>query len=200
MSILRTVFSVIFAGAVTFALFFLMHFLIEMNTTKPDDKPAPKIADFNMPEVKVEARQQVRKPDEPPEVEEPPPELPEQVLDTPDIDMSVNMNQPIAKSGIKIGGPGGIASDGEYLPIVKVQPTYPRRAAQRGLEGYCTVGYTVTTTGATRDPYEVDCPQKVFLRASLKAALKFKYKPRVIDGEPKEVPNVQNRFTFKMGG
>lgn len=200
MSYIRAIFSVFFAAAITFALFSLMTFLIEMNSTKPDDKPAPKIPDFTMPDVKVEARQQARKPEEPPEVDEPPPEVPDQVIDTPDIDMAVNMSQPVAKSGITIGGPGSIATDGEYLPIVKVAATYPRRAAQRGLEGYCTVGYTVTTTGATRDPYEVDCPQKVFLRSSLKAAMKFKYKPRVIDGVAIEVPNVKNKFTFTMGG
>jgi len=30
----------------------------------------------------------------------------------------------------------------------------------------------------------------------LQAATKFKYKPRVVDGQPIEVPGVQNKITF----
>ena len=34
--------------------------------------------------------------------------------------------------------------------------------------------------------------------ASVKAALKFKYKPRVVDGEAIEVAGVQNKFTYTL--
>ena len=37
-------------------------------------------------------------------------------------------------------------------------------------------------------------------QAALDAALKFKYKPRVVNGEPMEVAGVQNRITFKIDG
>ena len=33
---------------------------------------------------------------------------------------------------------------------------------------------------------------------SLKAALEFKYKPRVMDGQAIEVPGVQNKFTYEL--
>ena len=99
---------------------------------------------------------------------------------------------------LNVGG-GGFSSDGEYLPIVKVAAVYPRRAQTRGITGYCIVEYTVTTTGATRDPVPVDCePSGVFERASVKAAEKFKYKPRVIDGAAVEVAGVQNRFIYEL--
>jgi len=104
------------------------------------------------------------------------------------------------KQQVKISsGLGLSASDGEYLPIVKVAAVYPRRAQTRGITGYCIVEYTVTTSGATRDPVAVDCqPAGVFDRASVKAALKFKYKPRVIDGEAVEVAGVRNRFIYEL--
>ena len=55
----------------------------------------------------------------------------------------------------------------------------------------------MTTSGAIRDPRAVDCqPEGVFESASVKAAEKFKYKPRVIDGQAVEVPGVQNKFTY----
>jgi protein TonB len=45
----------------------------------------------------------------------------------------------------------------------------------------------------------VDCqPSGVFERASVKAAEKFKYKPRVVDGEAIEVAGVQNKFTYEL--
>ena len=81
---------------------------------------------------------------------------------------------------------------------MKVAAKYPSRALSRGIEGYCTVEYTVTKTGETRDITVVDCPESVFASSSVKAAEKFKYKPRVVDGEPIEVPRVQNRFIFEM--
>jgi len=99
---------------------------------------------------------------------------------------------------VDIGDITGFTGDGEYLPIVKVAAKYPSRALSRGTEGYCVVAYTVTTTGETSDIVEADCPQKVFLKASIKAASKFKYKPKVIDGQPIAVPGVRNRFIFEL--
>jgi protein TonB len=61
------------------------------------------------------------------------------------------------------------------------------------------VEYTVTKNGSIRDPQAVDCqPAGIFERASVKAAEKFKYKPRVVDGEPIEVAGVQNKFTYTL--
>ena len=70
----------------------------------------------------------------------------------------------------------------------------------KGLEGECVVIYTVTTNGSTRDVKVVEnmCDDSVFWRASVEAAKKFKYKPRVIDGEAIEVHNVTNRFIYEL--
>lgn len=99
---------------------------------------------------------------------------------------------------------GGLAlesGDGEYLPIVKVAPVYPRRALQRGIEGYVIVEFTVTKQGSVRDPIVVEAePEGIFERAALDAAMKFKYKPRVVNGEPAEVSGIQNRISFEIDG
>ncbi|SVD91537.1 uncharacterized protein METZ01_LOCUS444391, partial [marine metagenome] len=89
-------------------------------------------------------------------------------------------------------------SDGEYLPIVKVAPIYPARAASRGLEGYVILEFTVTRAGTVRDVFVVESTSSIFERAATTAAYKFKYKPRVIDGEPVEVPGVRNKITFVL--
>jgi protein TonB len=103
-----------------------------------------------------------------------------------------------------IGLKGGLnldSGDGEYLPIVKVAPIYPRRAQSRGIEGYVIVEFTVAKNGSVQNPLVVEAkPEGIFERAALDAAGKFKYKPRVMDGEPVPVAGVQNKISFKLGG
>ena len=116
--------------------------------------------------------------------EEPPPDM-EPIQFDSDVDMGVVNNAPTTGVTLNLSTSGMSSGDGEYLPIVKVAPIYPRRAQTRGISGYCIVEYTVTKTGSIRDPQPVDCqPSGIFERASVKAAEKFKYKPRVVDGEP----------------
>jgi protein TonB len=87
-------------------------------------------------------------------------------------------------------------AEGDYLPIVRVAPVYPARALSRGIEGYVDMGFTVTTTGTVRDPVVLFSTSSLFDRAATRAVLKFKYKPRVVDGQPVDVPNVKTRITF----
>ena len=101
----------------------------------------------------------------------------------------------INQSGIGFG-----AGEGDYLPIVKVAPLYPRAAVMNGIEGTCVVHYTVTTAGTVKDVEvaEDQCDNVVFHRSSIEAAKRFKYKPRVIDGVPLEVHGVYNRFYYNF--
>ncbi len=197
MVIARFATALVPAVVVTLSLLLLMHFLIQSNMTAPEEGEEFKIPDILMPEREITTEYDTSKPDKPDEVEEPPPELPEPEFEAPDAQGDISF-KPNVNTGVKVGGLGGFNSDGDYLPIVKVAARYPSRALSRGIEGYCTVQYTVTKTGETRDVIVVDCPQKVFSSASVKAAKKFKYKPKVIDGEAIEVPGVRNRFTFEM--
>ncbi len=197
MSIARLISSLAPAALVTLGLLLLMHFLILRNMTEPEQTEVFKIPEITMPDREISTEYDTRKPDKPDEPEEPPPEMPEPEFESPDVASDISF-APQMDTGVEIAGIGGFSSDGDYLPIVKVAPKYPARAANRGLEGYCTVEYTVTVTGETRDVKVVDCPQTVFASSSVKAAQKFKYKPKVIDGEPIEVPGVRNRFTFQM--
>ena len=96
---------------------------------------------------------------------------------------------------------GNYMDDGTYLPIVRVQPTYPRRALTRGIEGWVLVEFVVTETGTVRDPVVlVADPPGFFERAALSAVVKFKYKPKVVGGKPIAVFGVRNRFVFEMEG
>ena len=43
---------------------------------------------------------------------------------------------------------GSFFRDGEYIPLFKVVPIYPRRALERGTMGYALVKFTITDTGS----------------------------------------------------
>ena len=60
------------------------------------------------------------------------------------------------------------------------------------------MAFTVTTTGTVKDPVVMFSTSSLFERAATRAVLKFKYKPRVVDGVPVDVPNVKTRITFKI--
>jgi TonB family protein len=115
-------------------------------------------------------------------------------------DKGPGLTAPEEKDFLSDDGAGYAFDMPDYLPIVKVAPIYPQRALSRGIEGYCVVQYVVTRQGTIRDPFVIEdqCTSSLFHRASVQAALKFKYKPRIIDGEAVEVPGVQNTFTFKI--
>ena len=193
----RLLISALLAVPVALGLFMVMNALIDSDFEQ-DELKSRKIADIVTPEDTIETNVKEQKPEKVEDPEQPPPEM--QPLDF-DMDMDTNVANIAPTTGvdISISSSGMSSGDGEYLPIVKVAPIYPRRAQTRGITGYCIVEYTVTRTGSIRDPKPVDCqPSGVFESASVKASLKFKYKPRVVDGEAIEVAGVQNKFTYEL--
>jgi protein TonB len=199
---LRSLLGAVAAVPIALGLFYLMQSLIDTQFEQEDVKTR-KIADIVVPDKVIETNLKEVLPEKVEDPDEPPPDMEPLDFDT-DLDMSTANMAPTVAVNVSINASGLSSGDGEYLPIVKVAPIYPRRAQTRGITGYCIVTYTVTTTGAIRDPYvenETDCsPKGIFERASLKAALKFKYKPRVVDGEAIEVAGVQNKFTYELEG
>lgn len=198
MTAVRYAIGLLIAAAVAVGLFVIMMKLIG-RPPEIDEEEKIKIVDIQMPKLEIEVNVKKQLPDKPEVVDEPPPEFEIPQSTNVNVDTSLNMTVAV-KADVDIKSGGLSVSDGEYLPIVKVAPVYPTRAASRGLQGHCTVEYTVTTSGAIRDPFivEEDCTSSLFHKASLKAASKFKYKPRVIDGVAMEVPGVRNRFTYKF--
>jgi protein TonB len=196
----RYVFAVVVGSIVTLTLLFVMHLLIAFGESALTTPRERHMLEF----VRVKRNENVNteditpeKPQKPPEV---PPEVPPQDMDNIDPNApTVNVPPPTVASDVNIGGPGGMnIAEGDYLPIVRVAPVYPARALSRGIEGYVDMSFTVTTTGSVKDPVVDFSTSSLFDRAAEKAVLKFKYKPRVVDGVPVEVPNVKTRITFKI--
>jgi len=185
---------------VTLTLLFVMQLLIvtgKQALTKPRERA-------NLEFVRVKRNESLNvedfTPEKPPKPPETPPEAPPQDMDNIDPDApSVSIAPPTVDTNTDIGGPGGMnIAEGDYLPIVRVAPVYPARALSRGLEGYVDMSFTVTEAGTVKDPVVMFSTSSLFERAAINAVLKFKYKPRVVDGVPVEVPNVKTRITFQI--
>lgn len=198
----RLVVGLVVGGLVTLLLFWVMQYLIATADRSLDEAERGALVDFvRVKRDEIVERRQV-KPKKPPPPKTPPPEPPAPKLDKlkPSAEkmaisaVPVETDIELSSGGFSLG-----VGEGDYLPIVKVAPVYPQRALSRGIEGECIVEFTVTRSGTTRDARAVDgqC-RSVFEKASVAAALKFKYKPRVIDGQAVEVPGVRNKFTYRI--
>ena len=194
---LTLAFGMVVAGLLTL----FMHVLIEFSQHKLDESAKANFLDFVRVKREERSERKKTKPQRPQAQDTPPaPPTPQAQQDSgSDAGLQVSVPTVSTAMNVDVGGLGIGTGDGEYLPIVKVAPAYPLRAAAAGIEGTCLVEYTVTTTGATRDVKVVDgeCVRE-FMRPSIQAAKKFKYKPRVVGGEAIEVPNVRNRFEYTL--
>ena len=206
---LKTLIAVAAGSVVTFGLFFLMQALIasgQSAMTDAADRRGRQISSgWNVRKRWSESSPNQNRPSNP---EAPPPDAPQ-----PSIDQSADIggqaiagleNVPVAAGRLDfdIGTGFGIAAgsaDGDYLPLVRVAPIYPRRARARNIEGWVILELTVSEAGAVKDPHVISYhPSEIFNRAAINAARKFKYKPRVVNGKPIEVRGVRYKLTFKL--
>ncbi len=88
--------------------------------------------------------------------------------------------------------------DGPPVAIVRVQPMYPASAEARGLEGWVLVQFDVMPDGRVNNAFVVESSKRVFEKAALNAAFRFRFKPRVVNGEPVVTRGIQNLFRFEM--
>lgn len=187
---------------ITLFLFWFMQYLINTADKSLNEDKNRALVDFVRVERDESIERKKPKPKKPPPPDAPPPQPPTPQLDNldPSADTIAIQAAPVQTDIDMTGGFSLGVGEGDYLPIVKVAPIYPQRALSRGIEGFCVVAYTVTRQGTIRDPFVVEdqCTSSLFHRASVQAAMKFKYKPRVMDGQAVEVPGVQNKFTYTI--
>ena len=184
----------------TLSLLFIMQLLIVTGKQALTDPRERHKLEFVRVKKNENINTQDLTPEKPPKPPETPPETPPQDLDNIDPDApSIDIPAPTVSADTNIGGPGGMnIAEGDYLPIVRVAPVYPARALSRGLEGFVDLSFTVTTAGTVKDPIILQSTSSLFERAATRAVLKFKYKPRVVDGVPVEVSGVKTRISFQL--
>lgn len=198
----RTLFSAILAVGVTFGLFVFMFKLISSGGGNNEDLDAISGIRFGPVDIPDDVMTRSRRiPKKPPPPKNPPPPPKMQIAKTqqemtnmPKIDLP-NLDVPlVGGEGMFIGSFETVdkTAEGDIIPIVVIRPMYPRDAAIQGIEGWVKVEFTITEIGTVKDPRVIDAdPPRIFNREALRAILKWKFKPRVIDGQPVERPATQ---------
>jgi protein TonB len=211
--VLKLSLSSVVSAIVTMALFYLMQALIQGAGSAMTDNTISYLVEFvRIPKERHLIIEDLT-PETPPLPEEAPPVVRPQLVPGSVDSIPLGNFEVDADVALKNGG-GFVMSDGDYLPIVKVQPQYPRRALSRGMTGWAIVEFTVTAMGNVIEAsvvgncgwiknasQEGECggsPNGVFDSAAIKAVLKFKYKPKVVDGVPIVTGGVQNKITFDL--
>ena len=187
----RLTYAAPIALMITFGLFILMQSLISSGRYVLVD-------DQNYTAVSFIREKREIKPPKPQEAPPQPsisagesPQVSLKTFDLPSVPIQPTIN---IDSGFGIG-----SGEGDYLPIVRVAPQYPRRALINDVEGWVIVEFTVTPLGTVTNPHIVaEEPSGVFSDVAKNAVLKFRYKPRIVNGEPISVAGVRNKITFRL--
>ncbi len=200
--VVRWAISMGIAAGVTLGLFFFMSVLIATGETLSERLSVVKIVDATIPDIELEVIEEIDKPEPIEELTEEQPELQEKQIN---LDAGPSLN--IARmsididTGLQLSNASINATDGDYLPLVAIAPQYPTRAAQRGIEGWCLVSFTVNGLGSVEEETitVVDAePPQIFNRSSVRAAARFKFQPRVEDGIGVPVSGVQYLFRYQL--
>lgn len=202
MVIVRWAVSMVMAVGITFGLFYGMQALIATGASIEERVNIVKIVDATMPDIALEVIEEIDKPEpiEQVDVEQQAPDKQISISDGPALNI-VRASVEIETSGLDLSSASISATDGDYLPLVAIAPQYPTRAAQRGIEGWCLVSFTVDGLGNVVEEtiVVVDAePPEIFDSSSERAAARFKFQPRVRNGEGIAVPGVQYLFRYQL--
>ena len=193
-------------------LFLIMHVLIARSQRARSYPDAYPIVDFVRlpPEIQPPQRDEREPPEEPDPPEVPPtPSFALQTanqpqLSAPQIEMTAAITSGPLLDMTPLAAPASnkqtVLSGHELMPLVRVPPRYPGRAARLQIEGSVTVEFTITADGSVADPAIIESdPPRVFDKAALQAIVQWKFKPRVENGQAIE-SRASQRIEFALGG
>ena len=198
---LRYLSALILGVLISLGLFFLMQSLIDSGEQNTNASSEGQIMEFirirEDETLSIKDRRKPKKP-KPPKEPPPPPKLivEKQVkptmnrikIEIPNIDLPS-----IAGGGPFLGNwAGNPLAEGDVLPIVRIDPQWPREALIEGIEGYVVVEVTIGADGSVKDVRVIQAePKRMFDRNVIRAVLKWKFKPRIINGVPVERKAIQ---------
>lgn len=195
-------------GSITFALFAVMSFLIKSDLEVPEESEVPPIViAMDIDEKDIELKKRRPLPEPKPPKQPPPPAEPSKSKPTkPQLArLDINMTKLAPGVGndpyLPTSGGERALSDGDAIPMVVIQPNYPRKPAMEGIEGWVKFRFTIAADGTPKNIEVVDAnPKRVFDRAARKAIYKWKFKPRIVDGKAVEQPNMTYTLDFRLSG
>jgi periplasmic protein TonB len=180
----------------TAVLLWVMHILI---ASGPDA--------FTTPRPRMELNWISLQPEEDDPIEQPPPKKPPPPRKAPpDLRQQGPAGEvigvPMPKPDAPLpAGPGKSdfgQSNAPLVDVMYVRPIYPADAAARGLEGFVIVSFDVTELGTVTNVVVLESSHRIFERAAREAALRSRFRPRVVEGTAQVTPGIVRRYRFEM--
>ncbi len=211
-----------FVGGLLLILVLLLHVWAALWLLKPADAPPPatSLVIMEVSLVSTPSQQAPVTPPEPPKPE-PPKKEPAKIpvkKKTPVIPKKAELPKPqpiadekpsamptapvIAPQPVSRPAPAVVSTEPRIstgvVPLERVPPKYPARAASRHIEGWVKIEFTITTDGSVEDAVVVEAePAEVFDEAALKAINQWKFKEKIVNGVAVEQRAVQT-LQFKL--
>lgn len=216
----RILIGLLLAIVVNYGLFLLMTEMTDADSNLFREDNEVLVLDFIRLQQEEAPPETIKRevPKKPPPPEEPPPptatptpnitqpDVQQPQMDMPRIDVPLNIaGQPYLgdfsaapPAPAPVPAQPGPQLDDEVVALVRIPPNYPRVAQRRGIEGVVTVAFTITRDGRVKDPEVISAdPENVFDNAAMTAILKWKFRPKMVDGEPVERRATQE-IEFKL--
>ncbi|MBC3766185.1 energy transducer TonB [Neptunicella marina] len=187
------------ATLMTFALFWLMQYLIRFDGQMVEEPAKTVFIDpvFNREDSVPNVRKILPPPPKtvtPPKPQVIPEAEPDSGGGTPSYVPDYKVN-----TGSDLTLPTLIPGEGLATPIVRVEPNYPIDALRNGVSGYVTLRFDISESGTVQNIQITDAePKRVFDREARRALAKWKYKPRVENGVALTQPNQKIMLTFDL--
>ncbi|MBI2380862.1 MAG: energy transducer TonB [Gammaproteobacteria bacterium] len=211
---LRMLLAMPLGAVVAFLLFVFMAGLISGGVAMVSKDEKPVTIEFGRVAPETQVQQRVRQVPKKPEPVKPPPPTAKVVVqqEKPAIDQP---NLGLAKLDVGLAGEGpylgvtGIAANdaalgtpgGEAMavPLVKIEPSFPREALLSGTEGWVKIQFTIASDGSVKDARVLDAkPKRLFDREAIRAVNKWKFKAQVSNGKAVDTPNQFVIVDFKL--
>ena len=147
---------------------------------------------------------------QPPKVKKPTPKL-EQLqvykpvlhsisLPRPQLLTNLNLNDALYLGSYQKNAPieQTLAIDEEVVPLVRIAPIYPSRAARTGIEGWVKMEILINSSGAVEKVKILEAqPPNIFNRAAIKAMKRWRFRAKMVSGEAVS-RTAEQQMNFKL--
>ena len=87
----------------------------------------------------------------------------------------------------------------DVIPVKRVEPLYPRRARDRGIQGWVCVMFTITEEGTVENLETLaSAPQGYFEATAIETIRQWGYNPRIENGQAVDQPGVVVKLRFRL--
>ena len=192
-----------FAGVIVVALFIVMGLLIEPKPIELGESEFRTLSRITPQEERTEIRRQSRERVQRIQTSDQPPPPPRLSSSRSDVNLPTPQIQGAAPATVQVGAVSGFAldavvvSDRDAQPIRPPVPSYPTRAAERGIEGSCDVRFDVDERGR---PFNIEatCTDSVFVREAERAVSRVEFAPKIVRGQAVRRVNVVYPISFNL--